>query len=67
MSIFQLEIALKGEAFSPDPGPELIRLVRSVADKLEADPLASSSGGVKDLNGNRCGSWWIESEERDDA
>jgi len=66
MSTFHLEIALVGEAFDPDPGPELARLVRKVADRAELDPVGSS-GAVIDLNGNRVGTWWVRAEERNDA
>lgn len=63
---FHLEIALVGEAFDPDPGPELARLVRKVADRVEHDPVGSS-GAVLDLNGNRVGSWWVKQRSEVDA
>ena len=66
MSSFHLEIALVGDAFTPEPGPELTRLVRRVADKLGEPGVAS--GAILDLNGNRVGTYWLEdSEERTDA
>jgi hypothetical protein len=64
--LFQLEIALRGDAFTPEPGPELARLLREVAEKLDSEAVVSA-GLVQDLNGNRCGTWWVESEERVNA
>lgn len=49
---FILEIACDNAAFDGDPSPELARLLRAAADKVEAGTLA---GGLVDINGNRCG------------
>jgi hypothetical protein len=64
VSLFHLEIALVGDAFTPEPRPELVRLVRSLADRLEDDGL-TSSGSLIELNGNTCGTWWLEGQSTD--
>jgi len=64
VSTFHLEIALVGEAFQPEPGPELARLLKGVSYQAQT---GLKSGAVVDLNGNRVGSYWVESEERADA
>lgn len=57
---------------SPNAGPELASLIRSVADRIEpvTDPVNTASGLIRDTNGNRVGSWALgpvteESNETD--
>ena len=45
-----------------DPGPELARLLRNLADTLDSPEVHDDSGTVRDINGNRVGTWEITEE-----
>ncbi len=58
--MFKLEISTANAAFH-DSGPtacadELARLLRDIADSVEA---GNEAGSARDNNGNRCGGWSI--------
>ena len=56
---FTLTIDLGNDAFNPPQyGPELARILRELAERLE-DATTSASGGVLDANGNRAGTFKI--------
>lgn len=54
MSTFRLEIKTTNAAFEEDPGPELARLLREAADKVENGTV---TGILHDYNGNRVGEY----------
>ncbi len=51
---FTLSINLENEAFSPDFSPEVARILRRVADQVEA---GITEGKTRDINGNTVGSF----------
>lgn len=51
-SSFVVSFDTDGSAFHPDPEPEIARILRAVATKVE---LGEQEGAVLDLNGNRIG------------
>jgi hypothetical protein len=59
---FTVELDIRGAAFEDMPGAELARILRKLADKLEAEDTAAAGvhGALFDVNGNRCGSWLWE-------
>ena len=48
-----------GDAF--DPGPELARIFRELADQVEEGDLYAE-GAVRDVNGNTVGRWTLSKE-----
>lgn len=58
MATFQLRINMDNAAFFPTYGPELARVLRDLAERLE-DAAGNSSGTVRDLNGNTAGAFKI--------
>lgn len=60
--MFKLEIKNTGSAFE-DPRAEIARLLREVADQIEDE--GKDDGVLRDINGNRCGSWLAEIGEND--
>jgi hypothetical protein len=61
---FTLGVALGNDAFQPDPAPELVAILRSVADRLEAGGLTEGfTFAVRDSNGNRVGSCTLINED----
>lgn len=56
--IFTLTLNCSGSAFE-EPAPEVVRLLREVADRIDdvgALPI-DAVGPLLDINGNRCGQW----------
>lgn len=56
---FVLTINVSGDAFHPEPAPELRRLLLGVAGRLEEGAL---EGTLRDANGNTCGLFGMEPE-----
>ncbi len=52
---FKLTIDISNDAFQPDSGPELVRILREVANQVEYG--LSDARGVYDINGNKIGEW----------
>ncbi len=52
-----LEIAMDNDAFTPSPGPELARILRIAARKVEGCESANDEGTFPlfDANGNKVG------------
>jgi hypothetical protein len=49
---------LDNDAFVPDPGPELARILRQLADMADRELITRNPGHVcalRDINGNHCG------------
>lgn len=57
MSVFKIEISTDNAAFQDDPGAEVARILREVAERVEAGELSRT---VRDYNGNGVGSFWFE-------
>lgn len=55
MASFEVTINLKGAMLDGDPGPELARLLREVADRAEE---GRKVGPIIDTNGNTVGHYW---------
>lgn len=66
--MFTVKINTRGAAFTvesndetngaPQPGPELARLLRRLADELE-DRTTAGRGALIDANGNDAGTWTL--------
>jgi hypothetical protein len=59
MSGFAMSIDTANAAFEDDNPGELVRILREVADLVEA---GSDGGTLRDINGNSVGVWTIASE-----
>lgn len=55
--MFKLTIKTDNEAFSEDPGYEIARILKKIAQKLED---GDTNGPVMDVNGNKVGQWVLE-------
>ena len=53
MRKFKVEVELENEAFRPDPGPEVVRLLKGIIEKIERGE--DEGGRLVDTNGNTCG------------
>jgi hypothetical protein len=49
-----ITINTDNDAFQPDPGSEIARILDNLADKLEMEIIISHQY-IRDLNGNICG------------
>ena len=52
---FVVTINVDNDAFANDPTPEVVRLLRETANRLEVD--GENAGGLSDINGNSCGGY----------
>lgn len=52
--MLRVKIRTDNEAFSGDGTAEVVRLLRQIANRIAA---GSMGGGVRDINGNTCGSF----------
>lgn len=59
--MFIVHVDTTNAAFAEDPNGELARILRHVAERVEA---GAPSGVIRDTNGNRVGRWTV-SEPRD--
>jgi len=60
--MFKLQIETGNNAFDPSPLLEIARILRTLADDIEAE--ARFSGPLEDVNGNRVGNWSLRSRRR---
>jgi hypothetical protein len=59
--VYHLAIEMKNAAFEENPCGEVARILRELADKVEAEePIENHT--FHDINGNYCGNAWIEWE-----
>jgi len=59
MTQFRVLMGAGNAAFAPAPGPEIARILREVADKIETGQF---DGPVIDSNGNNIGKFGFRSE-----
>lgn len=52
---FRIMIHTGAAAFEPEPAPELARILRSIADRLDRGEDFSMFRTLYDVNGNDCG------------
>lgn len=52
---FTVEIECDNAAFEAGPNEEIARILRDLADTLEAHPAAGGAFPLRDINGNRVG------------
>jgi hypothetical protein len=64
---FTLSFEIENDAFTPTPGPEIARILRATAGRVEATPFPEGwraegpyVAAARDVNGNRVGGWRIE-------
>lgn len=57
MTRFEIDLKTTNAAFDP-PDPEISRILRDIADKLEAGNL--NGGTIMDINGNPVGGWFTD-------
>ena len=60
---FRLDLDLGNDAFDPDPRPEIARLLRQAALRVEHSSATYGEGKLMDANGNSVGSWTFEVPE----
>lgn len=67
MANFSLEIEMGNAAFSDDPGAEVARILRDIADKVTRGAgfaVGDATGTpIHDVNGNRVGTWFADLED----
>ena len=56
-------LPLNNAAFEFDPRPELARILREVADKIES---GANGGTMRDVNGNRIGDWVFDFDDAEE-
>ena len=63
--MFELTIKTGNSAFADgNTGPELARILRNLADRVERIGWDDSMGGaIKDANGNTVGNWYCDTTE----
>jgi len=61
---YLIEIATDNDAFFPEPGPELARILRQLAERIATASPDELAAGVRlrDYNGNRVGSATLTEE-----
>ena len=59
---FALTIHTGSDVFKPAPAPELARILREVADQIEAGLEHGKSVPLHDINGNHVGSFMLVDE-----
>jgi len=62
---FMLTIETNNAAFEGHPGPEMARVLRTIADYTEDGSLWAmrDAGRITDSNGNRVGEWRVVSDK----
>ena len=60
--MFTLTIKTDNAAFADDPRPEVARILRKLADRVD-DETGDTSWSVRDINGNTVGHWTLTTED----
>ena len=58
--MFQMKIDTDNAAFEDDPGAEVARILRGVADKVEQGVASGHFQTAFDVNGNDIGRWKLD-------
>jgi hypothetical protein len=61
---FTVAVHTEGAAFAPDPGPELCRILRAIADRIEGGDSYDTFRTILDVNGNDVGRYALKPEWR---
>lgn len=65
--MFRVEIETSNAAFSDGEsefaGPELARILRALADRVEGGIPTGDGASLRDVNGNTVGAWAYQSDE----
>jgi hypothetical protein len=69
MARFTVQLTADNDSFEPDPGPELARILRGIADRIEAGDTYDTFRTILDVNGNDIGRFalkpdWYYDEQR---
>jgi hypothetical protein len=62
MAKFQLHVNTDNAAFEDDPAPELVRILRAVADRIESGDEYQMFRTIHDSNGNDVGRFALKHE-----
>lgn len=60
---FMLHFTADNAAFDPDPNPEIVRILREVADRIEQGDSFNKFRNVTDINGNIVGVFALKEEQ----
>lgn len=61
---FTIAVHTDNEAFDPDPAPELVRILRKIADRVEREGFSGFFETIHDVNGNDLGRYAMKPAER---
>lgn len=61
MGTFRMRVDCDNAAFEGDPGQELSRILRALADAMRLDD--TTCGKLRDINGNTTGSWTFTADD----
>jgi hypothetical protein len=62
---FNLFIDTENDAFKPDPSPELARILRAIADRIESGEFYGHYLTIRDTNGNDVGRFALKNPRVD--
>lgn len=63
MARFSVQMSCNSPAFVPDPQPEVVRVLRSIADKIEREGLSGFFETIRDAQGNDVGRFAIKNDD----
>lgn len=63
--VFRLEIECENAAFDANPLPEIARILREAADRV--DRASAAAGNLRDSNGNKVGRFELADEQEAEA
>jgi hypothetical protein len=61
--IFRLNVHTDNAAFDPDPAPELARILRAAAERIESGEYIGHYLTILDVNGNDVGRFALKNED----
>lgn len=62
MGRFTVRIDTTNAAFEDDPAPELVRILRDIAARIETGDTYDTFRNAVDINGNVVGTWGLKPE-----
>jgi hypothetical protein len=63
MPKFLLNLSTNNAAFQPDPTPEIARVLRAVADRIESGDTYDTFRNILDENGNVAGTFALKPDD----